>query len=146
MLSYISQKTGYGISCKLSPLETICMKCQILCFLGKIRKISPICHCWISPESSKSLTATFQRWHLRSALIEISLRIRPDFGACTIYRNMFLHRGSFNKQMIRLMTKPTKWHMRPAKTQINLGIRPVWSESSLCSQWIAKDPKLSSCG
>ena len=24
------QKTGFGISCKLSPLETICMKCQIL--------------------------------------------------------------------------------------------------------------------
>ena len=29
---------------------------------------------------------------------------------------------------------------RPAKTQISLGIRPVWSESSLCAQWIAKDP------
>ena len=39
-----------------------------------------------------------------------------------------------------LMTKPTKWHMRPAKTQISLGIRPVWSESSLCAQWVAKDP------
>ena len=30
--------------------------------------------------------------------------------------------------------------MRPAKTQISLGIRPVWSESSLCAQWVAKDP------
>ena len=29
--------------------------------------------------------------------------------------------------------------VRPAKTQISLGIRPVWSESSLCSKWIAKD-------
>ena len=27
----------------------------------------------------------------------------------------------------------------PAKTQISLGIRPVWSESSLCTQWAAKD-------
>ena len=35
------------------------------------------------------------------------------------------------------MTKPT---VRPAKTQISLGIRPVWSESSLCAQWVAKDP------
>ena len=26
------------------------------------------------------------------------------------------------------------------KTQISLGIRPVWSESSLCAQWVAKDP------
>ena len=30
--------------------------------------------------------------------------------------------------------------MRPAKTQISLGIRPVWSESSLCTQWVAKGP------
>ena len=28
--SYFSQKTGFDISCKLSPKETICMKCQIL--------------------------------------------------------------------------------------------------------------------
>ena len=31
--------------------------------------------------------------------------------------------------------------MRPAKTQINLGIRTVWSESSMCAQWIAKGPR-----
>ena len=32
--------------------------------------------------------------------------------------------------------------MHPAKTQtqISLGIRPVWSESSLCTQWVGKDP------
>ena len=28
----------------------------------------------------------------------------------------------------------------PVKTQISLGVRPVWSESSLCTQWVAKDP------
>ena len=27
-----------------------------------------------------------------------------------------------------------------AKTQISLGIHPVWSESSLCAQWVAEDP------
>ena len=43
-------------------------------------------------------------------------------------------------EMSRLMTKPTNWHVHPAKTQISLGIRPVWSESSLCAQWVAKDP------
>ena len=37
-------------------------------------------------------------------------------------------------------TTTTKWHVRPAKTRIGLGIRPVWSESSLCAQWVAKDP------
>ena len=29
-----------------------------------------------------------------------------------------------------------------AKTQISMGIRPVWSESSLCAQRVAKDPRL----
>ena len=32
-----SQKTGFDISCKLSPMETVCMKCQIL-FSGKNKK------------------------------------------------------------------------------------------------------------
>ena len=33
-----------------------------------------------------------------------------------------------------------KVSVRPAKTQITLGIRPVCLESSLCAQWVAKDP------
>ena len=37
--------------------------------------------------------------------------------------------------------KTNKMSVRPAKTQISLGIRPVWSESSLCAQWVAKDPR-----
>ena len=35
--SYFSQKTGFDISCKLSPYETICMKCSTL-FSGKNKK------------------------------------------------------------------------------------------------------------
>ena len=35
--------------------------------------------------------------------------------------------------------KTYKMTVRPAKTQISLGIRPVWSVSSLCAQWVAKD-------
>ena len=46
---------------------------------------------------------------------------------------------SFSLEMSHLMTKPKKWHVRPAKTQTSQGICPVWSESSLCAQWIAKD-------
>ena len=43
-------------------------------------------------------------------------------------------------EMSRLMTKNNKMNVRPAKTQFSLGIRPCWSESSLCAQWVAKDP------
>ena len=50
------------------------------------------------------------------------------------------------RNMSHLVTKLTYWHVRPAKTQISLGIRPVWSESSLCAQWVAKDPSFFSCG
>ena len=28
---YLSQETGFDISCKFSPLEKICMKFQVLC-------------------------------------------------------------------------------------------------------------------
>ena len=42
--------------------------------------------------------------------------------------------------MSQHMTKPTKCHVRLAKTQISLGICQVWSESSLCAQWVVKDP------
>ena len=36
--------------------------------------------------------------------------------------------------------KTNKMSVRPAKTQISLGIHPVL-ESSLCAQWVAKDPR-----
>ena len=38
--------------------------------------------------------------------------------------------------------KTNKMSVRPAKIQISLGICPVWSESSLCTQCVAKDPML----
>ena len=37
--------------------------------------------------------------------------------------------------------KTNKMSVCPAKTQISLGIRQVWSESSLCTQWVPKDPR-----
>ena len=37
--------------------------------------------------------------------------------------------------------KTNKMACAPAITQISLGIRPVWSESSLCAQWVVKDPR-----
>ena len=36
--------------------------------------------------------------------------------------------------------KTNNMTLRPAKTQISLGVHPVWSESSLCAQWVAKEP------
>ena len=36
--------------------------------------------------------------------------------------------------------KTKKMACAPRETQISLGTRPVWSESSLCAQWVVKDP------
>ena len=47
--------------------------------------------------------------------------------------------------MSRLVTKPTKWHVCPAKTQISLGICQS-DQSSLCAQWVAKDPSFLNVG
>ena len=38
------------------------------------------------------------------------------------------------------MTNLTPLFVGPGKTQISLGINSVWLESSLCAQWVAKDP------
>ena len=43
-------------------------------------------------------------------------------------------------KMSQRMTKPTKWHVYPVTTQISLRIGQVWLETSLWTQWVAKDP------
>ena len=48
-----SQKTGFDISCKLSPKETICMKCQNPVFWKNKKNIFVICR--NSPEVVNSL-------------------------------------------------------------------------------------------
>ena len=62
--SYFSQKTGLDISCKLSPLETICMKCHIL-FSGKYKKNISKCRLLKMPR---------EWWRLRMFLIFFLLR------------------------------------------------------------------------
>ena len=48
-----------------------------------------------------------------------------------------LSTGIHYDHLCRSMTKQAKWYVHPAKTQISQGIHPVWSESSLCAQWVA---------
>ena len=67
----------------------------------------------------------------------IANSVDPDPGSA-LFAQTYLSEnlGSWCSRMI----KPTKLHVRPVKTQISLGICPVWSEFSLCTQWVAKDP------
>ena len=54
----------------------------------------------------------------------------------------FLLLKTKDEYLSRSTTKLTQWHVHPVKTQISLDIRPVWSKSSLCALWVAKDPKI----
>ena len=55
----------------------------------------------------------------------------------TIFIPILMHSLAFKPQH----DKTNKMRVRPAKTQISLGICPVWSESSLCTHWVAMDPR-----
>ena len=83
---FFFQKTGFDISCKLSPKETICMKCQGL-FLWKKKKKKEKYQsnvCWISPESGKGyfnllninlLNWNNSKWYLEYIYIYIYIYI-----------------------------------------------------------------------
>ena len=69
--------------------------------------------------------------------------LKDLLGAKAELHQPLLFRNRLNKiesHLSRDITKLKKMSVRPAKTQISLGIRPVLSESSLCAQWITKDP------
>ena len=70
-----------------------------------------------------------------------ALRGRSEFLLCTFWKSVqeyyYFHQNSTFEPP---HDKTNKMTVRPAKTQISLGIRPVWSESSPCAQWVAKDP------
>ena len=54
---------------------------------------------------------------------------------CNIYINYF------NKiKWAATWQNQQKMSVHPSKTRISLGTCPVWSESSLCAPWVAKDP------
>ena len=79
------------------------------------------------PEITETLGQMHLRWHL------------PYFFCFSesLYDNDYAFFDT--RKLSHDMTKPTKW-VHPAKTGISLGICPIWSESSLCTQWVAKDP------
>ena len=59
--SYFSLKTRFDISCKLSPLETICMKCQIF-FSGKNKKNILTCLFKILPRVPGTEKSYLELW------------------------------------------------------------------------------------
>ena len=94
------------------------------------------CHWWTDCPANIGVNPrwlkTFNQNSTQAVLTELAFYhfYKEDFRSRSYWVHIFSH----------LMTRPTNWPVRPAKTQISLGIRPVWSESSLCAEWVAKDP------
>ena len=67
-------------------------------------------------------------------------------SACQVFLSCVVHKKwMIGSSICKLLNEPphdktNKMSVRPTKTQISLGIRPVWSEFSLCAQWVAEDP------
>ena len=87
-------------------------------------------------------TVVYSWSELRSANHSASTTVKKKMPNLNLLKVIIIYKNKDNtsNDMSQGMTKPTKWHEHPEKTQISLGIRPVWSESPLCTQWIAKDP------
>ena len=62
-------------------------------------------------------------------------------------KDLFFFFLSVYNSITRKYTWAAAWQnqqneMCPAKTNISLAICPVWLESSLCAEWVAKDPRI----
>ena len=87
---------------------------------------------WLAARTLPRLNLTMPGFCLLNSHVEG----QRDSSTC-IYNT-----ASYFSYISQCMTKLTKWNVYQAKMQISLGICPVWSESLLCTQWVAKDPML----
>ena len=76
-LSQFYQKSGYDSSCKLSPLETICMKCQIL-FSWKNKKNISNCRLLMSHAMRKRILRTLTLVLLNPDILCFANSVDPD--------------------------------------------------------------------
>ena len=125
--------------------------CTILCVNTRIlSKIfySEIIH--VQFKFYKTIILVKLKWkvHLQISMpspLHVPGRVKYQFWSCVIGPTGFMCSNSAKRKRLVTTCEPrpdknNKTSVRPAKTQISLGIRPVWSESSLCTQWVAKDP------
>ena len=94
-------------------------------------------------DDPKPLDNSFRHWcPSRPAPFCIVLYCAPDEQYCTALHCIIQLQFSLIIKQYELRHDETnKMSVRPAKTQISLGFRPVWSDFSLCVQWVAKDPR-----
>ena len=117
-----------------SLISTFVVRCldRIIPILAK-SKISRLCLASVAEHAGLSLTWS-QTQKTGFDVAQLTCEHLP-------FRVLSGRIGQRHILMSRSTTKLTKWHVRHAKIQISLGINPVWSKSSLCAQWEAKDAR-----
>ena len=90
------------------------------------------------------------KWYCSVMIREISLLLGTKWYCSVMIREISLlpetliRPSAFTIKLDNIIEPPhdktDKMTVRPAKTQISLSIRSVWSESSLCAKWVARDP------
>ena len=94
--------------------------------LSAWRKLRSLAIQWVPSEDSDQ--PGWSESSLGEQIILLVLSWGGSYGKTTLFTFELPH------------DKTNKMTVRPTKTQISLGIRPIWSESLLCTHWVAKDP------
>ena len=114
-LSFRTDRSGQTVQTQIRLLIRFYTVCNSLCiFWMHYSKEKPSC------STFRMITANFQMSEILGFLFIL---------VCSVTRFEPRH------------DKTNKMTVHPAKTQISLSIRPVWSESSLCASWVAKNPR-----
>ena len=127
MFSYFPLKTGFDIAYKLSPMETICMKCQILCPGKNKKNISNM-----SSADNFNHSAKIKTWRKHDYTIQMSPIVKTKYLlTCVPYAdsNQTVHRRSL---VIIFLVRMCPWLSKiRVKILIRLYEWRCWSESSL---------------
>ena len=111
---------------------------MLLWDLAKVEQFS-LSHPKTIPGSERLVCSCIWPPHLGKSWWSTSCSSPFEQGLVTFIRPIHKTLRALSHHLSRDITKPTMW-LCAQWTQISLGIRPVWSESSLCAQWVAKDP------
>ena len=126
-MSHIMRKPVYAI-CEQQRCTSACTSAQSSFYIRNFKPLASFCGCAGRFESDL-VENPEDRFSRDKAHIFFRNLLRKLEGL-----QYFLSESSHDKT--------NKMTVHLAKTQISLGICPVWSESSLCPQWVAKNPSL----
>ena len=100
--------------------------------------------CWVLSWGSSFIRTWVFPWYILFIFFIFVYSIHIiNSSSCISINNQLKPYTSIHVKSLRFEPqhdKTNKMTVHPVTTPISLDIHPVWSESSLCAQWVAKDP------